>query len=125
MKLADIGAAIGAVSTTPLRIIVSIALAAFCVFIVMAGLVFRIPWSDGDIRVLELVGILLLTMMGFDVLQFVSKRTTDNSYVTAKGDAKAKVASATGPNVNAGPEGSVNITQQQPDKQPDKDQSNG
>ena len=86
---------LNSLSTTTLRILVSVALATILVLTVLAGLVVGHHYTDADIHVLEILGVGLLTMMGLDVTQLFMKRATDNSYVAAKGDADAKVAAAT------------------------------
>ena len=71
-------------NTTSFRIFVSIILAV--VQIVALNLAMWLGWSPtpGQKWVLMGIGGGILTMMGFDVLQFWSKRTTDVGYATAK-----------------------------------------
>lgn len=76
---------INEVNTTSFRIIVSVVLAAIGVVGVLIALLLNnwLPTPE-QMRVLEGVSIVVLTMMGFDVLQFVGKRFSDATYVAAK-----------------------------------------
>lgn len=76
---------INAINTTNTRILDSIGLANFVVVIVTTGVTF-VGWepSDKQIKVLVGVGAGILTMMGFDVLQFWGKRFSDAGYAAAK-----------------------------------------
>ena len=83
--ISRISAWINTVNTTALRIIVSIALAVEIVnLVVIAMLLFRWEATSTQFRILTGIGVGILTMMGFDVWQFVQKRKTETEYVTAK-----------------------------------------
>lgn len=100
------------VSTTPIRILTSVALAAFVVVVAMLGLILGHHFTDTDVHVIEVIGVGVLFMMGLDVTQLFLKRTTDNGYVAAKGDAAAKVAAATQAPVNVGGPSTVTVAPQ-------------
>jgi hypothetical protein len=73
------------VNTTSLRIVVSVGLAAIAVVIVLIG-VTMMRWEPTPAQQRVLIGVagVILTMMGFDVLQFVGKRFSDAEYQRAK-----------------------------------------
>ncbi len=73
------------INTTSLRIIVSIALAAVMVLMLLVGVTIR-NWypTDMQLKVIYAAGGGLLMMMGFDVTQFAAKRFSDAAYVQAK-----------------------------------------
>lgn len=76
---------INALNTTNTRILDSIGLANFVVVVVMVGVTIK-DWepSEMQFKVLIAVGALILTMMGFDVIQFASKRFSDAGLAAAK-----------------------------------------
>ena len=76
---------INEVNTTNFRILMSVILAGTIIPLITIGILFR-NWlpSDPQIKVLEGLGLFLLTMMGFDVLQFWAKRSTDADLAAAK-----------------------------------------
>jgi hypothetical protein len=75
-------------NTTNARIVVSIVLAVFVVLILTIG-VTLLGWQPTamQLKVLIGVGAGILTMQGFDVLQFWGKRFSDAGYVAAKNSA--------------------------------------
>lgn len=81
-------------NTTNFRIVTSIILTAFAVFVVFIGVTF-VHWepTDRQITVLEGVAGVLLTMMGFDVIQFIGKRQTDAALAAAKNPSQPVQAS--------------------------------
>lgn len=83
--ISRLSAWINTVNTTALRIIVSIALAVEVVNLVtIAMLFFMWEATSTQFKILMGIGIGILTMMGFDVWQFVQKRKTEVDYVTAR-----------------------------------------
>jgi hypothetical protein len=76
---------INAINTTSLRIVASLALALLCVPMVLLAMLW-FAWGPTADQLKVLIGLagFVLTMMGFDVLQFVGKRFSDAEYVTAK-----------------------------------------
>lgn len=75
-------------NTTNFRIVVSIALASFLSVILTLG-VTLLHWEPTAMQLKVLLGLGggILTMMGFDVLQFVGKRFSDAGYQAAKNSA--------------------------------------
>lgn len=73
------------VNTTSLRIVVSVFLAAVSIVMVLAAVLWKnwLPTAE-QTRVLIGVAGVVLTMMGFDVLQFIGKRFSDATYAAAK-----------------------------------------
>lgn len=73
------------VNTTSLRIIVSVFLAAVSIMLVLVAVLLR-NWLPTAEQTKVLIGVagVVLTMMGFDVLQFASKRFSDATYAAAK-----------------------------------------
>jgi hypothetical protein len=67
------------------RIVVSVFLAAVSILMVLIAVLMRnwLPTAE-QTRVLIGVAAVVLTMMGFDVLQFIGKRFSDASYAAAK-----------------------------------------
>jgi hypothetical protein len=81
---------INTVNTTNLRIIVSAMGAVINVTaIIVAMMIFRWVPTPTQMKVLTGCAGVLLTMMGFDVLQFASKRFSDAGYQAAKSGAAA------------------------------------
>lgn len=80
------------VNTTSLRIVTSLALAIVCVPAILGAILF-LDWQpkSGQLLVLGYMAAFALTMMGFDVAQFVAKRFSDASYATAKNPAPSSV----------------------------------
>lgn len=79
-------------NTTNFRIVWSVLLAAFVtVFLTFAMVVWG--WEPKPMQFKILVGIAggLLTMMGFDVIQFASKRFSNSEYAAAKNQPKVTV----------------------------------
>ena len=76
---------INTVNTTALRILVSIGLAVVHSTAVVFGMVVW-NWQPTPVQLRVLTGVAasILTMMGFDVLQFVAKRFSDAGYAAAK-----------------------------------------
>lgn len=76
---------INSLNTTNFRIAVSVVLTAFAVVVCFVGVTF-LHWepTDKQITVLEGIALTLLTMMGFDVIQFIGKRQTDATLAAAK-----------------------------------------
>lgn len=76
---------INAINTTNTRVLDSIVLANFVVVICTIGVTF-LDWEPKPMqyKVLIAIGALILTMMGFDVLQFASKRFSDAGLAAAK-----------------------------------------
>jgi hypothetical protein len=72
-------------NTTSFRIVVSIALAAFMIVTGWTAMLF-FAWvpSGTQMHLIYIFGGTVLTMMGFDVAQFVGKRFTAAEYVAAK-----------------------------------------
>ena len=114
------------VNTTSLRIIVSTFGSAINITVVMVAMLF-FRWEPTAMQLKILGGCagVLLTMMGFDVLQFASKRFSDAGYQAAKAGAQtgsSVVVSATPPapsvEVNA-PESSPTVVKVE--KLPDTD----
>lgn len=72
-------------NTTNARIVISIGLAVFVVIVVTVGVTFM-AWEPTamQLKVLTGVGAGILTMQGFDVLQFWTKRSTDATLAAAK-----------------------------------------
>ena len=101
--------ALNDVSTTTVRILVSVVLAAFLVVVHTLGIVLGHSYTDTEVHLILVIGIGVLFMMGLDVTQLFLKRTTDNTYVAAKGDAAAKVAAATQQPVNVGGPSTVTV----------------
>ncbi len=73
------------VNTTSFRIVTSVVIAAAAVLMILAAVLF-FHWepSDKQVRVLEGLALVVLTMMGFDVASFIAKRFSDVSYAAAK-----------------------------------------
>jgi hypothetical protein len=73
------------VNTTSLRIVVSIVLAATAILMILVAILLG-GWEPSAMQLKVLTGIAagVLTMMGFDVLQFVGKRFSDATYAAAK-----------------------------------------
>lgn len=73
------------VNTTSLRIVTSLALAIVCVPAILGAILF-LDWQpkSGQLLVLGYMAAFALTMMGFDVAQFVAKRFSDAGYASAK-----------------------------------------
>jgi hypothetical protein len=73
------------VNTTSLRIVTSLALAIVCVPTILGAILF-LDWQpkSGQLLVLGYMAAFALTMMGFDVAQFVAKRFSDAGYASAK-----------------------------------------
>lgn len=73
------------VNTTSLRIIVSVFLAAVSIMLVLVAVLLR-NWLPTAEQTKVLIGVagVVLTMMGFDVLQFIGKRFSDATYAAAK-----------------------------------------
>lgn len=73
------------VNTTNTRILVSIVLAVFVVILLALGVTI-LHWEPTGMQMKVLIGIGggVLTMMGFDVLQFWGKRFSDAGYAAAK-----------------------------------------
>lgn len=76
---------INALNTTNTRILDSIVLANFVVVLLTMG-VTLLDWEPKpmQLKVLTGIGAGILTMMGFDVLQFWGKRFSDAGYAAAK-----------------------------------------
>lgn len=76
---------INSLNTTNFRITVSVMLTAFAVVVCFIG-VTLLHWepTEKQITVLEGIALTLLTMMGFDVIQFIGKRQTDAGLAAAK-----------------------------------------
>lgn len=72
-------------NTTAFRIVVSVWIAAFVVVGLTTAMLF-FGWQPSvlQLKVLSGVAASVLTMMGFDVLQFVGKRFSDAGYVAAR-----------------------------------------
>lgn len=72
-------------NTTNYRIVVSVNIAAIASIVVLVG-VTLLQWepTKAQERVLIGLAVVLLTMMGIDVLQYLGKRHTDIDYQTAK-----------------------------------------
>lgn len=72
-------------NTTAFRIVVSVWIAAFVVVGLTTAMLF-FGWQPTtlQLKVLNGVAASVLTMMGFDVLQFVGKRFSDAGYVAAR-----------------------------------------
>ena len=77
------------INTTNTRILVSVGLAAYMVVSLTIAMFFG--WTPTEGQKWVLIGIAggLLTMMGFDVFQFATKRFSDAGYAAAKAAAKA------------------------------------
>lgn len=73
------------VNTTSLRIVTSLALAIVCVPAILGSILF-LDWQPkaGQLSILGYLAAFVLTMMGFDVAQFVAKRFSDAGYASAK-----------------------------------------
>lgn len=97
------------INTTAFRIIASVLLACIGVVIVLLAIVWHnwFPTSE-QVRVLAGLATVVLTMMGFDVLQFVGKRFSDTGYAAAKNP------SAPSP-VNVEAPSTVTVSSQSPD----------
>ena len=81
-------------NTTAFRIVVSVWIAAFVVVgLVTAMLFFGWQPSVLQLKVLSGIAASVLTMMGFDVVQFVGKRFSDAGYVAARNASPASVDS--------------------------------
>lgn len=94
---------INTVNTTAFRVLVSIGLAVEVINVILAGIVFR-DWEPKPMQFKVMIGVGtgILTMMGFDVLQFWTKRRTDAEYVTAKqGPSPVSVGGPSTVNVDA------------------------
>ena len=80
---------INEINTTAVRVLVSVGLASFAIIAIVWGILWRnwLPTTE-QMRVLEGVALVILTMMGFDVLQFASKRFSDKGYAEAKARGK-------------------------------------
>jgi hypothetical protein len=76
---------VNSVNTTSYRIVVSVNLAALSIVLIVVGILFR-GWTPNAEQQRVLVGVagVVLTMMGFDVLQFIGKRFSDATYAAAK-----------------------------------------
>jgi hypothetical protein len=76
---------VNTVNTTAFRVLVSIGLAVEVINFVTIGMLFN-GWEPTSMQYKVLIGVAgaILTMMGFDVVQFIAKRRTDADYVTAK-----------------------------------------
>lgn len=72
-------------NTTSFRIAISVMMAAVLCTVV-TGAIVLLNWmpTTQQSSVLTGVGAMILTMMGFDVIQFIGKRRTDADYVAAK-----------------------------------------
>ncbi len=72
-------------NTTNFRIVVSILLAVFVTMLLTIGVIL-VHWEPSAMQLKVLIGIAggILTMQGFDVLQFVGKRFSDAGYAAAK-----------------------------------------
>jgi hypothetical protein len=83
--ISRISAWINSVNTTSLRIIASIGGAIFCTSNVLLAMLWK-NWTPNPMQYKVLIGIagVLLTMQGFDVIQFASKRFSDKDYAAAK-----------------------------------------
>lgn len=73
------------VNSTSLRIIVSIGLAVFMIVALTIAMLF-FGWEPSPAQKWVLLGIAggILTMMGFDVIQFIGKRFSDATLAAAK-----------------------------------------
>lgn len=73
------------VNTTSLRILVSIGLAVFLIIALTVAMLF-FAWEPSAAQKWVLIGIAggTLTMMGFDVIQFIGKRFSDATLAAAK-----------------------------------------
>lgn len=73
------------INTTNFRILTSVVVAGLLVTLITVAVLF-FAWEPTlkQERTLIGVGVVILTMMGFDVLQFVGKRFSDSSYAAAK-----------------------------------------
>jgi hypothetical protein len=83
-------------NTTNFRIVVSIALASIGVVVCLLG-VTVLGWEPTakQLQVLEGLALVILTMMGFDVMQFWTKRSTDAGLAAAKNPSQPVNASVT------------------------------
>jgi hypothetical protein len=88
--IARFSAWVNTVNTTSLRIIASIGGAIFCISNVLLAMLWR-NWIPDPMQYKVLIGIagVLLTMMGFDVIQFIGKRFSAAQYVAAKSGAES------------------------------------
>lgn len=76
---------LNALNTTNFRILVSVVFAAVWGTMILIAVMF-FGWNPTDMQLKVLLGLMagLLTMMGFDVIQFASKRFSDSGYAKAK-----------------------------------------
>jgi hypothetical protein len=101
--ISRVSAWVNTVNTTALRVLVSIALAVEVINAVTIAMLLG-RWEPTGTQYKVLIGITgaILTMMGFDVLQFIAKRRTDAEYVAAKqGPSPVSVAGPSTVNVDA------------------------
>lgn len=91
--------------TTNLRIAVSIVLAVLHSSAVVGAILFR-GWEPTAMQFKVLAGdaACVLTMMGFDVLQFAAKRFSDSEYAAAKNPPTVAVAAPSTVEVTPKPE---------------------
>jgi hypothetical protein len=92
------------VNTTSLRIVSSLAIAVVAVpMVLLAMLWFR--WEPTALQLKVLIGLagFVLTMMGFDVLQFVGKRFSDATYAAAKNPSQPVTVETPPPAATDGP----------------------
>jgi hypothetical protein len=113
--IARVSAWINTVNTTAFRVLVSIALAVEVINIVLAGIVFR-DWEPKPMQYKVMIGVAagILTMMGFDVLQFWTKRRTDAEYMTAKMSGPSAVTVEAPSTVSVQQDGSTAIREDVP-----------
>ena len=97
-------------NTTNFRIVVSIILASFLSLILTLG-VTLLHWEPTAMQLKVLLGLGggILTMMGFDVLQFVGKRFSDAGYQAAKNSSLPPPAQPV-PQVNGDTQGAPSST---------------
>jgi xanthine/uracil/vitamin C permease (AzgA family) len=97
------------VNTTSARILASVFLAGMTIAFLLVGILWR-NWlpTDQQLTVLKGIGLFLALMMGLDVMQFASKRFSDEKYVAAKNPTSPSPVT-----VESGPT-SVTVTQETP-----------
>jgi hypothetical protein len=118
--ISRVSAWVNTVNTTAFRVLVSIALAVEVINFVTIGMLFR-GWEPTGMQYKVLIGVAgaILTMMGFDVLQFWAKRSTDSGYVTAKqGPSPVTVGGPSTVNVDATETAAPVVAAPQPDATP-------
>lgn len=99
------------INTTSLRIVVSIVLAATSILMILTAMLLK-GWEPTamQLKVLTGIGAGVLTMMGFDVLQFVGKRFSDATYAAAKNPTQpVSVETPPAPMPTAAPDGPPSV----------------